>query len=410
MAYIIFVNPVFLCEAGMEQAGAILATCIATAGVTILMGIVANYPIAVAPGMGLNAFFAFTICKEVGWEVGLGVVFLTGVLFLGLTLGKVRQLIARAVPAALRVSSAVGIGMFIALIGFQHAGIVVVHPVTGITMGRLDSPAAQLAVAGIFITFLFVALKIRTAIFWGMIVTATIGIIGGLIELKGPLFKLPTFDLPGLKIDIIGALQLSLIPLIISLLFFDMFDTLGTLMAIGEEGGFIKDGKFPRLGRAMSADALGTCFGAVCGTSTVTSYIESATGVAVGARTGLANMLTGALFILALFAIPLVACVGAGIKVGQGTLYPVTAPALIVVGILMARSVTKVQWDDMTESVPAFLTMVIMPFTYNISHGLAAGFISYAVMKLFSGRVREAHPIVYILAVIFVARYAFLKI
>ena len=413
MAYILAVNPVFLAAAGIPKDGAILATAAAAALATAAMGLLANLPVALAPGMGLNAFFAYTIClgQGVPWQTGLGLLFLVSLVFLVLTAGRVRALITAAVPRALRFSAAVGIGLFITTIGLQHAGIVAPHPATYITLGDLSAPHARLALAGLAITLFLAARKVRTAIFWGMILTAGLAAWFGLLRLPaGAWVEAPRGRLPGLSLDVVGALDPALLPAAMALLFFAVFDAMGTLYAVGAEAGILDaEGSFPRLGRALAVDAGGAVAGALLGTSSVTCYIESATGVSVGARTGLASLVTAACFGVSLFFLPLVLAVSAGVEAGEGagahTYYPLTAPALVVVGVLMARSVVRIEWGDITEAVPAFLTLSVMPATFNISHGLAAGFVSYACMKLASGRGREAHWLVYILAALFIWRY-----
>jgi AGZA family xanthine/uracil permease-like MFS transporter len=413
MAYILAVNPVFLVAAGMPRDGAVLATAAAAALATAAMGVVANLPVALAPGMGLNAFFAYTIClgHKVPWQAGLGLLLLVSLVFLGLTAGRVRALITSAVPPVLRFSAAVGIGLFITMIGLQHAGIVAPHPATYVTLGDLGAPHARLALAGLAVTLFLAARKVRTAIFWGMIITAGLAAASGLLRLPaGAWVEAPRGRLPGLEVDIAGALDPDLLPAAVALLFFAVFDAMGTLYAVGAEAGLLDaEGRFPRLGRALAVDAGGAVAGALLGTSSVTCYIESATGVSVGARTGLASVVTAACFGISLFFLPLVLAVSAGVPAGEGagahTYYPLTAPALVVVGVLMARSVVRIEWGDITEAVPAFLTLSVMPATFNISHGLAAGFVSYACMKLAAGRGREAHWIVYVLAALFAWRY-----
>lgn len=407
MAYIIFVNPFILSKAGMPAEGVILATCLAAAFATLLMAFLANYPIALAPGMGMNAFFAFTICREVRWETALGMVFWSGVLFLVLTLTGARRVIARAVPPGIRLSAAVGIGLFIAFIGLKDGGLVAAHPATFVTLGPITSKAAVLTLAGLAVTLVLVAAKVRTAIFWGMLASLVLALVAGAVRPPERVAAVPAFDLPGFKIDLWGALAPKFWPFILVLLFFDLFDTMGTFMGVAHEGGFLKDGEMPRMNRALVADAAGTVAGAALGTSTVTSYIESGTGVGLGARTGLASAVTGALFLAAIFFAPLAAVVGRGM---EGNLNPVTAPALIVVGTLMVRAVREIDWGEMTEAVPAFFTMLLMPASFNISHGLAAGIVIYVLMKLGARRAREVHWLMYALAAAFVLRYALLPI
>ncbi len=408
MSYIAVVNPVFLTAAGMPLEGVILATLLASAFATILMGVAVNVPVALAPGMGLNAFFAYTICVNHGvpWQIGLGLLVLVALVFLLLTVTRIRELITAAVPRTLKYAAAVGIGLFITTIGLQHAGLIASDPATLVTIGNVTAPHALLALAGLTVTLILAARHVRVAIFGGMLFTGAAAAWLGFIRIDGPWFKMPTWTLPGMEMDFVGALDLDLIPLGVALLFFAVFDTMGTLYAVGSEAGLLDDeGNFPKLGRALSVDATGALAGSLLGTSTVTCYIESATGVSVGARTGLSNLVIGACFIAAIFCMPLVVAIGAPIVVESRDYFPVTAPALIMVGVLMARTVVKIEWGEISEAVPAFLTMTVMPATFNISHGLAAGFVSYAGMKLVSGKWREVHWLVYAVAALFVWRY-----
>ena len=413
MSYIAIVNPVFLSAAGIPAGGAILATLLASAVATILMGVVANVPVALAPGMGLNAFFAYTICvnHQVPWRVGLGLLAWVAIVFVALTVGRVRTLITRAVPRTLRYAAAVGIGLFITTIGLQHAGVVAPDPATLVSFGDVTKPHALLALGGLAVTLVLAARHVRTAIFTGTLVTAVSGVLLGILRFEGPWLRWPAWTPPGLEMDLLGALRADLIPFGVALLFFSIFDAMGTLYAVGEEAGLLDErGDFPRLGRALTVDAASGLLGAGLGTSTVTCYIESATGVSVGARTGLANLVTGGCFLASLFFIPLVAAVGAPVVSGGRTYFPVTAPALIVVGVLMARTVTKVEWGEISEAVPAFLTMIVMPATFSISHGLAAGFVTYAGMKLVAGKRREVHWLVYVIAALLAGRYLILPL
>lgn len=412
MAYIIFVNPVFLGAAGIPRDGAILATCVGSAVATLLMAFVANYPIALAPGMGLNAFFTYGVCVGAGvpWQTALGIVFWSGTIFLALTLTGAREMLNRAVPDGIKLGGAVGIGLFIAFIGLQQGGIVAPHRDTLVTMGDLTATPAVLTLAGLAVTLVLMALGVRTAIFWGMVASIGLGFAAGTLEAPHRIAEIPGLDFPGLEIDLWGALRLEYLPLLLVLLFFQIFDTLGTLMGVAHQAGFLQNGQLPRAVRAMSADAVGSLAGALLGTSTVTAYIESGSGVAVGARTGLANVVTALLFLFALFFVPVVGVIGQGIDHGGRLLNPVTAPALIVVGTLMVQAVREIAWDDPTEGVPAFFTLLLMPATFNISHGLAAGIVMYVLMKVGARRWREVHWLMHTLAALFVARYALLPV
>ncbi len=409
MVYIIVVNPAFLAETGMPLEGAILATCVAAGLATLLMAVLANYPIALAPGMGLNAFFAYSVCLGAGvpWPTALGLVFWAGIAFLALTVTGARRVIVEAVPPVIKLSGAVGIGLFIAFIGLQQGGLVRADPKTLLALGDPRTPVALLTVAGLGLTLVLAAARVRTAIFWGLLATLLTALATGLVARPEAVFELPSAGFPGFRIDLLGALRLEYVPLMLVILFFDLFDTMGTLLGIAHEGGFLREGRMPRMERAMTADALGTVGGSLLGTSTVTSYVESTTGVAVGARTGLASVVTGVLLLGATFFTPLVAVVGRG--AGEG-LNPVTAPALIMVGTLMVRAVRGIDWNDMTEAAPAFFTALTMPLTFNISHGLAAGIMVYALVKTAARRPRDVHWLIYALAGVFALRYAFLPV
>ena len=409
MAYILAVNPVFLRAAGMPLEGAIVATALSAAFATLLMAFVANYPIALAPGMGMNAFFAYGICLGAGvkWPVALGLVFWAGIVFVLLTVTGARRVLVRAVPDVLKLAGAVGIGLFIAFIGFQHGGLIRADPHTLVALGDLHTPAALLTLFGLAVSLLLMAAGVTTAIFWGLAATLAAALATGQVAAPSALVSAPVFALPGLQIDLLGALRVEYLPLMLVILFFALFDTLGTLMGLAHQAGLLRDGELPRIGRALSVDAMGMVGGALLGTSPVTTYIESGSGVAVGARTGLASLVTGTLLLLSLFLTPLVGLISHADAAG---LTPITAPALILVGTLMVRAVKEIDWSDFTEAAPAFFTALLMPLTFNISHGLAAGIIVYALTKLAARRGGEVHWLMYALAVLFVLRYAFLPV
>jgi adenine/guanine/hypoxanthine permease len=409
MAYILAVNPMFLTAAKMPAEGAIVATALSAAFATLLMAFVANYPIALAPGMGMNAFFAYGICIGAGvpWQTALGMVFWAGLVFVALTVTGARRVLVQAVPESIKLAGAVGIGLFIAFIGLQHGGIVRADENTQVAMANLHSPAALLTLFGLAVSLVLMALGARTAIFWGLAATLAAGLLTGEVQPPAAIVSVPSLALPGLQIDILGALRLEYLPLILVLLFFALFDTLGTLMGLAHEAGLLVKGELPRIERALTADAAGMVGGALIGTSPVTSYIESGSGIGVGARTGLANVVTGALLLLSLFLTPLVGMIS---RPDSGGFTPVTAPALILVGILMVRAVREIDWSDITEAAPAFFTALLMPLTFNISHGLAAGIVVYALVKLAARRFREVHWLMWALAVLFVLRYAFLPV
>jgi AGZA family xanthine/uracil permease-like MFS transporter len=408
MAYILAVNPVFLAAAGMPLEGAIVATALSAALATLLMALLANYPIALAPGMGMNAFFAYSVCLGAGipWRTALGLVFWSGLLFVLITATGARRVLVRAVPKVIQLAGAVGIGLFIAFIGLQHGGLVRADANTLVTIGNLRSAPALLTLFGLAVSLLLLAARVRTAIFWGLAATLGAALASGVVHAPASLARLPDLSLPGLSLDLLGALKLEYAPLVLVILFFALFDTLGTLMGIAHQAGLLRDGELPRIERALAADALGMISGAVCGTSPVTSYIESGAGVAVGARTGLASVVTGCLLLVSLFFTPLVALVGQS----AGGSNPVTAPALILVGILMVQAVREIDWSDVTEGAPAFFTALVMPLTFNISHGLAAGIVVYTLVKTGAGRAREVHWLMFVLAALFILRYALLPV
>ncbi len=412
MAYIIFVNPAILSAAGMDFNSVTIATCLSAALATIIMGVLARYPIAQAPGMGANAFFAFSVVigMSISWQVALGAVFISGIVFLLLTILKVRQAIIAIVPQDLQSAIAVGIGLFIAAMGLWHAGLIARDPAALVTLGPIHHPAALLAIAGFFILAVLVVLRVKGAILLGMLATMIIGLAAGIIKYEGIVSSPPSLEPTFLKLDIMGALQADMLTVILVFLFIDMFDTMGTLIGIGNQAGFMKEGKLPRASRALFSDAVGTTAGALLGTSTVTSYIESATGIGAGARTGFANIITGGLFLLMIFFIPIARMAGGGVELESGTiLYPITAPALIYVGMIMIRNITRINWQDVTIALPSFIIILCIPLTFSIAHGIAFGFIVYPLAMLVAGRGKNVHWLMYLLSLIFLAYYIFLK-
>ena len=400
MAYVVVVNPRILAEAGMPADGVLFATCISAALATLVMGMWANYPIALAPGMSLNAYFTYSVVigRGVPWQTALGVVFLSGLLFLLLTLTKVREHIVNDIPDCLKHGTAAGIGLFIAFIGLRNAKLIVASPATFVTFGKISDREVLLAAAGLLLTAILMSRKVGGAILIGVVAIAVAGIPLGLSHWPAHMFSLPHPSGTFLKLDFSGATKLGLGELIFVFFFVDLFDNVGTLVGVCEQGKFLRDGKLPRASRALLADAFGTMTGALTGTSTVTSYIESAAGVAAGARTGLGNMLIAALFLAAMFCAPLVAAVP-----GYAT-----APALILVGALMCGGVARVKWDDFSEAFPAFMTVIATPLTFSIATGLSLGLLSFTFLKVGTGRYKEISPLIWILSVLFLCRYAFL--
>lgn len=401
MAYILVVNPQILSEAGVPIEGALFATAVGAAVGSILMGVLANYPFALAPGMGLNAYFTYTVVLGMGipWQTALGAVFISGIVFILLTVGRIRELVIRGIPMPIKLATGAGIGLFIAFIGLRNAGIVAANPATMVTMGEVTSPLALLAFGGLVLTAALLARGWKTAIIVGIIVTAAGAYLAGVAEPPTALMAIPDPSGTFLAMDVPAALSLGLLQVVFVFLFVDMFDSVGTLVGLGRQAGFLTaTGDLPRAQRALMADAVATTVGGALGTSTVTAYVESATGVAEGGKTGLTAVTVGCLFLLAVFFSPLAAAVPA----------VATAPALIIVGSLMLRAAVAIDWEDATDAVPAFLTIVGMPLTFSIANGLALGFISYPLIKLLAGRGGEVGMLAYALAGLFVLRFAFL--
>jgi len=391
-AYIVFVNPNILANTGMDKGALITVTCIVAGLSSILMGLWANAPIMMAPGMGLNAFFAFTLVLgsggKVSWQEALGVVFISGVIFLILTFLGIREKIVKAIPASLRIATSVGIGLFIAFIGMQGLGLIVKNDAVLVGLGSMSN-AVLLGLLGLLLIVILEIRKVKGSILIGILATALVGMIFKLSPFPAGIVAMPPSIAPiAFKLDIMGALKVSLWANIFSFMFVDLFDSLGTLLAVCREADLEKDGDIKDLPKMLSADAVATVFGSLLGTSTTTSYIESASGVAEGGRTGMTAVTTGALFLLAAFFTPVIGAVQAY----------ATAPALIIVGIFMMRGIGQINFYDFEEGVPAFLTLILMPLTYSIAQGLVFGFISYALIKVLVGKVRDLDPILMIVA------------
>jgi AGZA family xanthine/uracil permease-like MFS transporter len=400
MAYVVVVNPRILSEAGMPVEGVLFATCISAALATLVMGLWANYPIALAPGMSLNAYFTYSIVlgRSVPWQTALGVVFLSGVLFLLLTLTNVREHIVNGIPDCLKHGTAGGIGLFIAFVGLRNAKIIVANPATFVAFGKTSDPQVMLAAAGLVLIAILMVRRVGSAILLGIVAITIAGIPAGVSHWPAHFFSWPHPAETFLKLDLRSATKLGLGELVFVFFFVDLFDNVGTLVGVCEQGGFMRDGKLPRASRALLADAFGTIVGALTGTSTVTSYIESAAGVAAGARTGLGNLVIAGLFFMAMFCAPLVAAIPSY----------ATAPALILVGALMCGSLAKIQWDDFSEAFPAFLTLVGTPLTFSIATGLSLGLLSFTCIKVGTGKYRDISALIWVLSAIFLLRFAFL--
>lgn len=400
MSYIIAVNPSILHEAGMPLESVLFATAVSSAVATLVMGLYANYPIALAPGMALNAYFAYAVVlgMKIPWQTALGVVFLSGMLFLILTLTRVREQIVNGIPACIRGSTPAGIGLFIAFIGLKNARLVVSDPGTYVALGSFSDPQVQTAAFGFLLTAVLVSRRINGAILLGIVATTLLAGVRGLAPRPAGAVSIPDVSGAWLQLDLWGALHLGLLEIVFVFLFVDLFDNVGTLVGVCQQAGLLVDGRIPRAHRALVADALGSIFGSLTGTSTVTSYIESAAGVAAGARTGLSNVVVAGLFLLAVFFAPLIAVIPSA----------ATAPALVIVGALMARSVSSIDWKDCTEALPAFVMLLATPLTFSVATGLSLGLVVFTVTKLAAGRRSEVSFLLWVLTLLFVFRYAYL--
>lgn len=401
MAYIVFVNPSILREAGMPFQAVAAATCLCAAFGSILMGAYARYPIALAPGMGLNAYFTYTVVKGMGiaWQTALGTVFLSGMAFLILTLLGVRQLIFKAIPRELYASVAAGIGLFIAMIGLRNAGIIVPNAATMVSLGELSGANTLLALAGLLIICGLSAWGVRAAMLIGILATTGLGIAFGLVQWTPGTYWITEVAATSGKLDIGAALKLNLLDIVFAFLFVNLFDNIGTLVGVTKRAGLLDaSNNVPRIGRILTTDAAATIVGSLVGTSTVTSYIESAAGVVAGGRSGVTAIVTGFLFLLTLFVAPLAGAIPSA----------ATAPALIFVGSLMMANLGEIAWNDAEVAIPAFLTLITIPLSFSIANGLAFGFTSYALLRIVRGKFRDTHWLVYVLAALFIARFVYL--
>jgi len=402
MAYIVFVNPAILHETGMPLAAVTAATCLSAAFGSLMMGLLARYPIALAPGMGLNAYFTYSVVKGMGvsWEVALGAVFLSGCTFLVLTALGIRQLIVSAIPHELYAAVAGGIGLFIALIGFRNSGIIAPNAATMVGIGNLHDPNTALAIVGLLITGALLAWRVRAAVLLGVVSTSVLAFALGLVRWQPVNFHFSDISATAFKLDIRGAMGIGLVEIVFVFLFVDLFDNIGTLVAVGKKAElFDHQHRIPRVNRILFADACATIVGACSGTSTVVSYIESSAGVAAGGRSGVTAVVTGMLFIAAIFIAPFIGAIPAA----------ATAPALIIVGSLMISSVREIDWDDAEVALPSFLTMLTIPLTFSIANGLAFGFCAYTLIKILRGRYAQVNWLVYVLTALFVARFIYMK-
>jgi adenine/guanine/hypoxanthine permease len=401
MAYIIFVNPDILATTGMDRNAVFVATCLAAALGSLIMGFWANWPIGMAPGMGLNAFFAFTVVGVMGftWQQALGAVFISGVIFLILTVTGVRRWLIAGIPTSMRSAIAAGIGLFLAIIALQGSGIVVDSPATLVALGDLTATGTLLTIAGFFLIVTLDALKVTGAILIGILVVTVAAIVLGVSTFGGIVSMPPSIAPTFLQLDLMGALTYGIFQVVLVMVLVEVFDATGTLIGVAKRAGLLTEGPThtnPNLGRALMADSTAITAGSLLGTSSTTAYVESASGVQAGGRTGLTAVVVGVLFLAAMFFAPLA---------GSVPVYA-TAPALLYVATLMVRELAEVIWDDVTEAAPAVLTAIAMPFTYSIANGLAFGFISYAVIKLLTGRAAEVHAATWVIAGLFVAKFA----
>ncbi|MHC2595722.1 MULTISPECIES: NCS2 family permease [Pantoea] len=402
MAYILFVNPSILGATGMDKGAVFVATCLAAAIGCVLMGLIANYPIALAPGMGLNAFFTYTVVLHMGytWQVALGAVFLSAVIFFAMSLFKIREWIINSIPLPLRAGIGAGIGLFLAIIALEGAGIVVDNPATLVGLGDLTKPGPLLALLGFFIIVVLEARRVTGAVLIGILVVTFISMGIGLTPFGGVFSAPPSIAPTFMQLDIAGAFNVGLVSVIFAFLFVDVFDNTGTLLGVTKRAGLADEqGNVPKMGRALIADSAAALFGSLLGTSTTTSYVESAAGVSAGGRTGLTAIVVAILFLLSLFFSPLA---------GSVPIYA-TAPALLFVAVLMASGLADIDWKDITTAAPVTVTALTMPLTYSIANGIAFGFITWTVVKLLSGRTKEVNPALIILSILFVIKLGWLS-
>ncbi|NWN91242.1 NCS2 family permease [Marinobacter adhaerens] len=401
MAYVIVVNPSILSSTGMDFGAVFVATCLAATIGTLIMGLWANYPIALAPGMGLNAFFSFTVVGSLGysWEVALGAVFLSGVTFFLLSIFKIREWIINSIPLSLRFGISAGIGFFLALIAFKNAGVVVDNPATLVGLGDLSSAENLLFFGGFVLICALSYRRITGAVMIGIIAVTVAAMMLGLVEYDGFFSAPPSLAPTFMQLDIAGALNVGMISIVFAFLFVDLFDTSGTLIGAAQRGGLLdKDGKLPRLGRALMSDSVATMSGAALGTSTTTSYIESTAGISAGGRTGLTAVVVALLFLACLLLSPIASIIPPY----------ATAPALLYVAALMTSGLKLIDWEDITDAAPAVVTALVMPLTFSIANGIALGFISYAVIKALSGRWSDLNASVVVISVVFILKFIFL--
>lgn len=404
MAYIVVVNPAILSNAGMDFNAVFIATIVATMIGTLIMGIFANYPIAIAPGLGMAPYFAFGVVVAMGvsWEKALGAVFIASVLFIILSLTNLRNVLIDAIPASLKQGISAGIGLFITFIGLQHANLIVDSPSTLVAMGSLTDPVALLTIVGLLLTLALMVYQVKGAIFAGMVITALIAYFQGMMTVPDSFVMMPTgLENTLLKMDLAGVFDSGLYAVIFTFLIVTLFDTTGTMIGIGEQAGLIKNGKFPKIKSALLADSVASTIGAMTGTSPTSCFVESGTGVAAGGRTGFTAVVVAVLFALLLFFAPVAQMLA--------SVPAITAPALIIVGFFMMDNLRKIDWSNLEEAFPAFLVLFLMPISYSIATGVGVGFIVYPLLKILRGKAAEVHPLMYVFQILFIIELGFLQ-
>ena len=410
MSYIIFIQPIVLHQVGMDKGAVMVATCLSSAIAMIVMAFLANYPFALAPAMGHNFYFVYGVCLALGvsWQVALGANFIAGAIFLILSFWGLREKIINAVPSSLKHAICVGIGLLITLIGLEWSGIIKANPHTFVSLGDIKSKSALLSIFGLLLIAFLISKKVKGAILVGILSNLAVALLVGMVKFEGIIGKVPSLSSTFLKLDILGALKINMLSVIFIFLFLDLFDTVGTLIGLAEQANFLKEGRLPRARGALFSDALGTVTGTLLGTSTITSYIESSTGIAEGARTGIANLVTAFMFLISLVFYPLIKMVSTPIKVNGFNTYPIIAPSLIIVGWFMLSNIKKINWENFSESFPAFVTLITIPLTFSITEGISFGFITYTFLKLIKGELRKVPSLVSIFSLLFLLRYIFL--
>lgn len=399
MAYIIILNPSVLSKAGMDFEGVFIATVVVSVIGCLIMGVCANYPIAIAPGLAMNAYFAFVVVISMGipWQEALGAVFISSLIFLVLSLTSFRQEVINAIPHSMKEGISAGIGLFISFVGLQGSHLIVASPATLVTLGNFTDPVAYMSIIGLFISIVLVINNVRGALFLGMVITSILSFVFGYITLPDSIFALPEFGSTFMQLDIMGAISHNLFTVIFTFFIVTLFDTTGTMLGIAKQAGLMKGDTFPNVKSALLADSVASLIGSLFGTSPTSAYVESGAGVAAGGRTGFTNVVVAILFILMLFTIP-IAQVLAQVPA-------VTAPALIIVGFYMMKSLARVEWDDMSEAFPAFLIVLTMPLSYSITDAVGIGIICYCLIKICCGKFKQVHPILYAFMLLFIVQF-----